>query len=144
MYASTRADELASVPWSEAETDTFLRFQFEAQQTHYYEHFPDASYELVLDDDGEVIGRLYVDRRTDEIRIVDVALLPPYRDQGIGSKLLRTILKEAQQRGVPVRIHVEHNNPAMNLYVRLGFRKIEELGVYHLMESTALLGQGSS
>ena len=33
-----------------------------------------------------------------------------------------------------MRIHVEHNNPAMRLYKRLGFRKIDDNGIYHLME----------
>ena len=63
VYASTRADEMGMLDWSEAEKNAFLRFQFEAQHTHYQAHFPRASYDIVLQDD-QPIGRLYIDRRT--------------------------------------------------------------------------------
>lgn len=133
IYASTRADEMKAVPWSDADKESFLRFQFHAQKTHYDEHFPDATFDLILVD-GEAAGRLYVDRREDEIRLIDIALLAEKRRKGIGERILRDLLAEGQEKGLLVRIHVEANNPAMRLYLRLGFQKIEEQGVYHLME----------
>lgn len=133
VYASTREDELSVVPWSTEQKTGFLRMQFEAQHAYYQQQFPGASYDIVLVN-GKPAGRLYVDRRQDEIRIIDIALLPEYRGKGTGSELLQGILREARSLQVPTRIHVESNNPAMNLYERLGFRKIEEQGVYHLME----------
>ena len=135
VYASTREDELAPVPWSDAEKENFLRMQFNAQDTHYRSHFPDARYEIVLLD-GKPIGRLYVDRRGDEIRILDIALLPEHRRAGIGGSLMRELLAEAADAGKPIRIHVERNNPAMHLYNRLGFIECGETGVYYLMEWT--------
>jgi len=135
IYASTRADEMARVEWSDAEKEAFLRFQYNAQKTYYDEQFPDAAFDLILLG-GEPVGRLYVDRRPDEIRLVDVALLPERRGQGIGGRILRSILTEGEEKGLLVRIHVERDNPAMRLYLRLGFEKIEEQGVYHLMEWT--------
>ena len=131
-YASTREEELARVPWSAAEKEEFLRFQFSAQHRHYQEHFPRASFDLVLVD-GEPAGRLYVDRRDDEIRLIDIALLPEHRGRGIGGRLMRAVLDEARADGLPVQIHVERDNPAMRLYDRLGFAKVEEQGVYWLM-----------
>ena len=83
---------------------------------------------------SEPIGRLYVDRRTEEIRIIDIALLPEYRGKGVGSKLIRALLDEAEQERMPVRIHVERFNPALRLYRRLGFKVVEDEGVYYLME----------
>lgn len=80
------------------------------------------------------IGRLYVDRRADEIRVVDIALLPEHRRQGIGSALLENILAEAAAAHKPVRIHVEKFNPALRLYQRLGFHQVRDTGVYFLME----------
>lgn len=133
VYASTREDELSVVPWSTEQKTDFLRMQFEAQHAYYQQQFPGASYDIVLVN-GKPAGRLYVDRRQDEIRIIDIALLPEYRGKGTGRELLQGILREARSLQVPTRIHVESNNPAMNLYERLGFRKIEEQGVYHLME----------
>ena len=133
VYASTREEELSVVPWSAEQKADFLRMQFEAQHAYYQEQFPAASFDLVLVN-GEPVGRLYLDRRGDEIRIIDIALLAEFRGQGTGSKLLREILQEARDLQIPVRIHVESNNPAMSLYRRLGFEMIEEQGVYYLME----------
>ncbi len=133
VYASTREEELANVPWDDDQKEAFLRMQFNAQHIHYQQHYPDARFEITSLD-GEQIGRLYVDRRADEIRIIDIALLPQYRGAGIGAGILKDLLAEAATAGKPVRIHVEHNNPAMRLYQRLGFEKLSETGVYFLME----------
>ena len=133
VYASTRADEMALVDWTEAEKTDFLRMQFEAQHKHYTEHYAQARFDLILKG-RRPIGRLYVDRRPDEIRIIDIALLPEHRNAGIGAGLLQDLLDEAGRAGKPVRIHVEQFNPAMTLYHRLGFSKIEEHGIYWLME----------
>ena len=135
VYASTRTEELAVVPWSEEEKAAFLRMQFEAQHSYYHQQFPAASFDIVLRH-GEPAGRLYVEERPDEIRIIDIALLPRYRGRGIGSALLREILARGQELALPVRIHVEKNNPALSLYHRLHFREIEDQGVYYLMEWT--------
>ncbi|MEM9596049.1 MAG: GNAT family N-acetyltransferase [Acidobacteriota bacterium] len=133
IYASTRTEELSVVDWDDAQKETFLRFQFEAQRRYYEEQFPDAAFDIILHE-GEPAGRLYIDRRDDEIRLVDIALLPDFRGRGLGGEILADLLGEGRGAGLPVRIHVEHNNPAMRLYLRLGFVKIEEQGVYHLME----------
>jgi len=133
LYASTREDELAVVPWSESEKETFLTTQFNAQHTFYHQQFNEAEF-LIIEQDNEPIGRLYLDRRDDEIRIVDIALLPSHRNRGIGTKYLESILEEGQGAGLPIRIHVERNNTALRLYERLGFQKVTENGVYFLME----------
>jgi GNAT superfamily N-acetyltransferase len=132
LYGSTRAEELAAVPWSDAEKEAFLDMQFNAQHSYYQEHYAQAAFD-VIEQDGAAIGRLYVDRRLDDIRIVDIALLPSYRGQGIGSALLHDILDEGKRTGLPVSIHVERFNPALRLYERLGFRQIDDHGVYVLM-----------
>lgn len=133
VYASTREDELALTNWSATEKQAFLNFQFEAQHTYYMQHFSGAAF-LVIEDAGIPIGRLYLDRRQDELRLIDIALLPACRGKGIGSHIMRGILAEARQTALPVRIHVEKNNPAMHLYQRLQFHKLEDQGVYDLME----------
>jgi GNAT superfamily N-acetyltransferase len=135
VYASSREEELKQVDWDEQQKDKFLRMQFEAQHSHYTEHFPAADFQLILKGD-EPVGRLYVDRRSDEIRLIDIALLPEFQREGTGSGLLETLLGEARQTGLPLRIHVEKFNPALRLYEQLGFRQIEDKGVYFFMEWT--------
>lgn len=133
VYASTREEELRPVPWTEDEKAAFLRQQFHAQHVFYQEQYGGARFEVILLDD-EPIGRLYVDRRDDEIRIVDIALGPAHRGRGIGGGIVRGLLAEAAVADKPVRIHVERLNPARRLYERLGFVEIADKGVYALME----------
>ena len=135
IYASTRQDEMDLVDWSDEEKATFLFHQFEAQDSYYREQFPDAEYSVVVVD-GADAGRLYLDRRPDEIRVIDIALLPPVRGKGVGSEIMQSILDEAAITSLAVRIHVEEYNPAQQLYRRLGFRDLEQLGTYILMEWT--------
>jgi ribosomal protein S18 acetylase RimI-like enzyme len=134
VYRSTREEELAMVvDWTAEMKDAFVLQQFSAQHAWYQEHYVGAEFQIILVD-GEPAGRLYIHRREREIRLVDITLLPDYRQGGIGTSLVRDLLAEGQAAGKPVTIHVEIYNPAMRLYGRLGFRPIEERGPYRLLE----------
>lgn len=133
VYASTRANELALTNWSAEQKDEFCRMQFDAQDRHYRLHYPGAEF-LIIDRDGAPSGRLYVERGPRGIRILDIALLPEHCGAGIGTRLLGELQAEAAATGKTVTIHVEKFNPALRLYQRLGFRQIEDQGVYLLME----------
>lgn len=133
VYASTRQEELAQIGWGEPQRERFLRMQFEAQRRSYESDYPGANFQIILVE-GQPAGRLYVHRREHEIRIMDIALLPQYRNQGIGTKLLGDILAEAARLGKQATIYVESFNRARGLYERLGFKKIASNGVYNLMK----------
>ena len=132
VYASTREQELAPVPWSAGEKAAFFAMQFAAQSAHY-EHYAGMSADVVLVD-GEPAGRLLVARWREEIRIVDIALLPEFRGRGAGGELLAELIDEATEMGKRVSIHVERENRALGLYERLGFRPVGETGAYLRME----------
>lgn len=132
LYASTRAEEMATLDWSKDEKDIFLNVQFWAQHKHYQTQYADATFEL-LSLGSQPIGRLYVHRQEAEIRIVDITLLPEYRNHGLGSYFLNQLIKEAEQTHKTITIHVEKFNPAIRLYKRLGFRQINTHGIYNLM-----------
>ena len=133
LYAGTRLDELAVTPWDESQREAFLKLQFAAQQQHYQTHFPEADHQLILVGDRPM-GRVYVARSTDEIRILDIALLPEHRNFGIGTSLIKEILAEASEAGKPVRIYVESFNPSLRLFERLGFSSVQDIGTHFLME----------
>jgi GNAT superfamily N-acetyltransferase len=135
VFSTTRADEMAIVPWTPEQKAEFLSMQFHAQWTHYERYYPDAEF-LVIEKEGVPIGRIYIDRTPGEICLVDITLLPEARGSGLGTQLLREILDEGESTASRVTIHVERFNPAMRLYQRLGFVPIEESGVYYLMRWT--------
>jgi ribosomal protein S18 acetylase RimI-like enzyme len=134
VYYSTREEELRMiVDWTQEMKEAFVRQQFNAQHAWYQEHYIGASFDVVLVDDVPA-GRLYVHRREREIRLVDITLLPEFRNGGFGSRLLRELPAAAAPTGKPLTIHVEKYNPALRLYHRLGFRSIEDRGPYDLLE----------
>lgn len=132
VYASTRQEELAHVDWEDGAREAFLRQQFTAQHQWYTEQYEGASFDVIVVD-GRDAGRLYVARWSREIRIMDIALLPDHRGRGVGSALLSDLMAEAAASGKPLTIHVERLNPALRLYLRLGFAPVEDKGVYLLL-----------
>ena len=133
LYASTREEELRPVDWPPERKQAFLQDQFDKQHQHYLQYYAGARW-LVIEHRGERIGRLYAQQTGREIRLMDVALLPPWRNRGLGSALMRGLLAHADAHGLPVTLHVEPFNPALRLYLRLGFRKLESRGYYDFME----------
>ncbi|HEV2745791.1 MAG TPA: GNAT family N-acetyltransferase [Allosphingosinicella sp.] len=133
LYASTRREEVAATGWPAEAQAQFLAQQFDAQHRHYQAHYPDAEW-LVVERGGEPIGRLYTEEWPSQFRIIDIALTPANRGQGIGAAILRDVLEMARGAGKRVSIHVEKFNPAMRLYLRLGFTPVEDKGVYDLLE----------
>ena len=133
VYASTRTDEMALVDWSAEQKEAFLRMQFEAQTTHYRAYYPHAVYQIIQCEPSMPIGRLIVDWSNDSMLIIDIALLPEYRNAGIGTTIIQQLMAEATNTQRPIFLHVEVFNPALKLYNRLGFVKTGEQGIYHEM-----------
>ena len=134
VYASSREEELALVPWPDEQREAFLDMQFRAQLAGYTATFPGSEHSVVLVD-GEPAGRIWVARSEAEIRLVDLALLPAFRNLGTGSALVRRLQAEAQATSTPLRHCVwTMNEGARRLYRRLGFAVVEDQGMYQLME----------
>ena len=132
IYASTRAEEMAMVPWNREQQEAFVRMQFAAQQEHYKKLHPDANHDIIMSN-GRPVGRLYVARTNEKIEIMDITLLPQDRNMGIGSSLIRDLMDEANSSR-PLRIYVESFNPSLRLFERLGFKAAEEQGFHLLMQ----------
>lgn len=133
VYGSTREEELSQVEWAPGQREAFVRMQFEAQDAEYRRINPAGTFE-VIEVDGRPAGRLYVDRRPGDIRIIDIALLPEFRGAGVGGRLLADLMDQAATAGCKLSIHVEIHNRAADLYRRLGFAVAGEHGVHRLME----------
>ena len=136
VFACTRAAELALVPWTQEQKDAFLQMQFRAQHSYYHETYPDADYKVILRDD-EPVGRIYINREPGLIKILDVTVLPEFRNGGVGSELVRGVLHEAADSNRHVQIYVETFNPSLELFKKMGFSILEEEGINYLLEWNA-------
>ena len=134
VYDSTRADELGQVEWQEGQKELFVRWQFDLQRREYETRFPDADYRVILID-RQPAGRIWIGRDSEQIRLLDIALLPEFQNRGAGTSLLNWLIEEARREHKPLRHMVlVLNNDAHRFYERLGFVVIEEFGAYKHME----------
>jgi ribosomal protein S18 acetylase RimI-like enzyme len=133
VYIDYRTPELAVVDWPAEQKRAFLSSQFQAQNQHYRQHYVGAEF-LLVQWQGRDIGRLYLFQSASECRVMDICLLTPYRQQGIGSQLLHTLLAQIDAMSLKTSLHVEVNNPAQHLYQRLGFEALDTVGVYSFMQ----------
>ena len=134
LFATTRPD-LALLPAEQREV--LVEMQYNAQDRQYRSANPEARFD-VIEIDGALAGRLYVDPRDEALHLIDISLLPEHRGAGTGTALLGALQDEATASGRGVTLHVASGNRAEALYERLGFRLVADLGVYRLLEWRAL------
>ena len=105
----------------------------EWQLDYFRKHF-DPGTRKIIQLKGEDIGCISVQDQDDALFIAYIAILSIYQRQGIGSHLIRDVIREAENRNIPVRIHTLKVNPVRDLYERLGFRIMGSTETHHLLE----------
>jgi len=133
VYKSSRGEDLRELGWDQTRIDEFLDMQYEAQRAFDDKDFPEAKDEVILSA-GERAGRLRVDSRENEIRCVDLSLLPEFRNRGLGTLLLRRLQQEAATANKPLRLQVIRYSRAISLFERLEFVRTSESGTHFQME----------
>ncbi|HKP86851.1 MAG TPA: GNAT family N-acetyltransferase [Blastocatellia bacterium] len=133
IYSTSRADDVAQAGWDENQRQLFLKMQFAAQQQHYRTTYPEGEHSIILLR-GKPVGRVYVARSGEEIRILDIALMPEHRNAGIGTLIIKDLMGEAAKTGKPIRIYVETFSRALPLFERMGFSQVEQKGFHYLLE----------
>jgi D-serine deaminase-like pyridoxal phosphate-dependent protein/ribosomal protein S18 acetylase RimI-like enzyme len=103
----------SGVPQSEAELEQRVRLRFECAQIVLF--------------GTEPIGLFKVARDGGEWALLQIQIAPSHQGRGIGARLIRELLLDAQQAGAAVRLSVLRANPARRLYQRLGFRVVGEV-----------------
>lgn len=63
-----------------------------------------------------------------DIPELSVALYPDLREQGLGRLLIERLIAEARSRAGGLSLSVSHDNPAVRLYWRVGFRVVDRRG----------------
>jgi len=134
LYSSTREAELAATPWTDTQKQEFVLMQFEAQRTDYETRFPNAAHSIMVMGDRDV-GRIWIDRRSEEIRLLDITVHPDVRNRRIGSTAIGLLQAESAVSAIPLRHSVYvSNDAALRFYRRHGFTVIEDFETYVLME----------
>jgi ribosomal protein S18 acetylase RimI-like enzyme len=134
LFCASRPPEWDLVPLDPGVREQLMRHQFAAQTMTYAARFPRAAFAIV-ELAGEPIGRIVVNRPGTQVHVVDHAIMPERRNQGIGSAIMHALMEEAARAGLPVRLKVaSSNDPSLRLYLRLGFTAIEEIAAYVELE----------
>lgn len=103
------------------------------QQRYFQENFaPDK--ERVIVKGEEKIGVISTERKRDEVFLAKIYILPEYQGQNIGTELIKVVMEEAFDCGLPVTLRVLKVNPAKRLYERLGFVVTDETETHYLMK----------
>lgn len=122
VFAQSSREALLAGGLAEREVELLLESQHRAWVAQLRSEYPDAGHGVV-EVDGVPVGRIVVDRRPGEIRVVDVTLLAASRGLGIGSDVLRLLQAEAGASGQLLGLRVPRGGAAERLCTRLGFRE---------------------
>jgi ribosomal protein S18 acetylase RimI-like enzyme len=121
LFRTSRGEAWDHVPLPPEMLAKIMEQQLHAQTQGYRAAYPDARLEIVTVDQTP-IGRLATHRDAQGVRLIDIALVPERRGQGIGEAILRALMAEASAAGTPLTLQVARDNPgAQRLYHRMGF-----------------------
>ena len=123
LFAASRED-LQWVQGDPAFVQQLVRMQRQAQEMGVRQNYPRAL-RLVIEREGQPLGQAIVNIGEQELRLVDIAVLPSARRVGIARAAVACLQQEAAVRGLPVGLMVGHGNGAARaLYESLGFEAL--------------------
>jgi GNAT superfamily N-acetyltransferase len=128
VFVYSRDFNLSIFP--EPQRSALMQMQFRGQQYTYVQRYPTAEHHIVALD-GCDAGRIWVAETEDAISVLDIALLPRYRNRGIGRQLYVDLMNRARATGKPLRATISTENPgSLRFHERLGFRRSGGDGMY--------------
>jgi ribosomal protein S18 acetylase RimI-like enzyme len=130
LFYDVRSIEFVQMGFPEDQLKPLLAMQYNAQKQSYSAQFPD-SVNSIIEFAGERIGRLLVDRKNDQIFLVDIAILHNFRNRGFGNYLIDGLKRESESIGLSV---YKSNFGAIKLYKKHGFLVTNDDGMYLEME----------
>ena len=127
VYETSRDEETKDVIWNNPQhKETFFRQQFDMQSLHFKNFYSDADYDII-EYKGKPVGRLILSWESDHLHCVDIAILPRYRKQQIGSAIMDAIVRELNRRKIPATLMYQKWKPYLEKFYELyGFKTTKE------------------
>ena len=114
--------------------DFLMRMQYSARKAAYESNYPDARRNIVVAN-GTDAGQIWVFSGQAQYRVIDIVIAGEFQNQGIGASLIKDLIEQAKQSGVPLRCSVATNNPgSLRFHRRLGFRIVKGDEAYYELE----------
>ena len=130
LFKSVRAPEFASAQLGPAQLEMLLGIQYAGQKMTYGAQYPDS--DRIIQLEGSPIGRIWLHRGPAEHRLVDIALMPEFRNRGIGAGLITQAISEAQSAGVQLCCSIALTNQgSLRFHQRLGFQIVGQDDMYY-------------
>jgi len=133
VYRTTREAELNLTNWSEHQKNAFISMQAAAQHAEYKAKFPNVKFQVIIYNKKSA-GRFYTAENENEIRLMEMTILPEFRGKGIAKELLQQSIERSNKIQKKLSCHVEASNPILKFYQRLGFVHLKNNGRYFYME----------
>ena len=112
----------------------FGNWKERVQDKMFEEALKDFSAYEIIQSGGADVGYCHIERAFDHMYLKELVIAPLYQNRGIGTKILLELIEEGKEKHIPVRLKVLKQNFAHDLYIKLGFKDIEEDGVHIHME----------
>ena len=129
LFEKTFGMPLLSAGLPEALAEQLVRQQFDVKEAAYRNDFPEAQH-CIIEIEGDAVGQLRMFRGERDARIVDISILPDWQRKGLGSAVLKDMLRAAQHEHRALKLSVERNSAALHLYRKLGFQTVHEDELY--------------
>lgn len=128
LFIEFKSEELFGMATSDPLMTQMLEMQYIAQQQFYQSQYPGATSYIIVEH-HTAVGRLLLDK-THNYHVVDIIVAKMYRGKGIAARVINGLKDEALLNDKKVCLLVARNNPAQNLYLKLGFQIIEQSEMY--------------
>jgi ribosomal protein S18 acetylase RimI-like enzyme len=127
LFESWKADDFGLTKLDPVSFAMLIDIQWLAHSRSGAATRPGAESRIVVVD-GQDAGHLVVERSPGLIHLSEIALLPDWRNRGLGQILVKQLQDEARASGAEIRLHVARHNPAQRFYGRLNFTPVENHG----------------
>ncbi|HEY8335735.1 MAG TPA: GNAT family N-acetyltransferase [Tardiphaga sp.] len=130
LFVANNAGVLRDAGIAEPVVANLMEVQFRSQADTYRRQFPHAEF-LIVERDGETIGRWISEDEGDAELFVDFALLPESQSRGLGAALVGAMMQRALASGKAPRASVLASNlPCLKMCRRIGFLVVDQDDVY--------------